>query len=107
MSVVQKTIGGVVWGDFDAEALSALSPEDTRGFADALFAGLKRANIASVPTVSQPFGGPQEAVWKTYYALRARGNSQTPAVEFVPVEESEKPSRPRRRVLRPRRNKNA
>lgn len=103
MSVVQRSVGGVVWGDFDAEALSALSPLEASQIAANLFAGLKRANIASEPTVSQPFGGPQEAVWQTYYALRARGNSQTPAVEFVPVEESEKPSRPRRRVLRPRR----
>lgn len=99
VSVVNRIIGGVVWGDLDAEALSAMSAEDATGFAAALFSGLKRANIVSQPTVSQPFGGPQESVWKVYYALRARGNSSeppvAPPVEFEVVE-PEPPSAPPR-----------
>ena len=71
---VQKLVNGVHWASLDLDAIAALDPAEANEVAANLFAGLKRAGIASMPTVSQSFGGPEAAVWKTYYALRARGN---------------------------------
>ena len=71
---VQQSINNVAWGEFDSDAIAALTPLEASGIAASLFSGLKRAGIASMPTVSQSFGGPEAAVWKTFDALRARGN---------------------------------
>ena len=105
MSVVQKFVAGLEWATFTPEVIGAMSTEDASGFANQLYAGIHNSGVLRINPKNPP--NAVVAIKNVLSALQARGNSQTPAVEFVPVEESERPSRPRRRGLRPRRNKNA
>lgn len=102
LTPVQKSIAGIEWQSLTAEAIAAMEPMEAGATANQLQGGISASGILRISPKNHP---PEaQAVLSVLHALKARSQSNAPAVqpevvEAAPVEKPQvKKARPKRRT---------